>query len=140
MLTRLQQRFGVKVALACAALYAFCILMSSVTFAFAHGGDLLDCLTEHHAVATGPHHDVASHEHAGMMHDHGGSGARHQHPADPQKHQMAPCCSIFAMVGLLGAPPVPDLASVTPPLVSFPLLQDALDGRGPDRINRPPIA
>ena len=43
------------------------------------------------------------------------------------------------MVGLLGAPGF-DLALVGPPSVSFPVLQDALDGRGPDLINRPPIA
>jgi hypothetical protein len=139
VLIGLQQRFRARAALTCAALYLVCVLVSSVAFALAHGGDLLDCLTEQHAVAAVPHHDVASHELAGMMHDHGGSGAPHQYPGDPQKHQIAPCCSMFAMVALLGAP-VPELASATPLAASFPLLQDALDGRGPDRINRPPIA
>ena len=132
-------RFRIKAAaLVCALLYAACTLVSSAAFAFAHGDGLLDCLTDHHKVV------VATHHHDSQIHQHAGMVQRNDHQAPQQRGklvvegQVAPCCSIFAMVGLAGIQVI-ELIPANLSSTSFAMLRDSLDGHGPDLINRPPI-
>jgi hypothetical protein len=144
--------FRIKAAVALAALYAFCLLAPTLAFAFANDAAIPFCLTENHI---SPHHDAGAmhvhgdgvgHHHAdglhadgvhadGLSHDH---SAPHDHAGDPNSG-LADCCGLFPMVGLSGEPRIAfgpsNLASVV-----LPPLMVALHGRGPDRINRPPIA
>jgi hypothetical protein len=161
MLLRLTKSFRVKAAMAMAALYAFCILLPATAFALADGRlaspcliDDLAALSAHdHAAtdhgATAHHHGGASHDHAG--HDHAATMAHHHHgdeanaasvpQGDPDHSKGRPgeCCGLFPMVALAGglrpalAPP-----RLTSSAISAPT--EALTGRGPDRIIRPPIA
>jgi hypothetical protein len=144
--------FRIKAAVALAVLYAFCLLAPTLAFAFSNDAAVPFCLTENHV---SPHHDAAA------MHLHGdgghGDGGGHHHmegvQADGLSHDQSPphdhsghpnggpadCCGLFPMAGLSGEPRIAfgpsNLASVL-----LPPLTDALHGRGPDRINRPPIA
>jgi hypothetical protein len=147
--------FRIKAAVALAALYAFCLLAPTLAFAFSSDAAVPFCLTENHV---GPHHDAAA-MHIGVMHIHGdgGDGGGHHHMegvrADGSSHdQSAPrdrsghlnsgpadCCGLFPMAGLSGEPRIA-FGPSNPASVLLPPLTDALHGRGPDRINRPPIA
>ena len=51
----------------------------------------------------------------------------------------ATCCSLFSVVGIAGDPAF-GFGAFSLATRAFPALHDALSGRGPERINRPPIA
>jgi hypothetical protein len=156
MLLRLTKSFRVKAAIAVAALYAFCILFPATAFALADGRMAPPCLLDDLALVVAQNHapaaDVpATHDHEGTSHDHAG-GAHHHHgdgpyaaAADQQsnpdhgKSRPGECCGLFPLVALAGGlrfalPPARLASSV------IPALTDALTGRAPDRIIRPPIA
>jgi hypothetical protein len=155
MLLRLTRSFRVKAAIAAAALYAFCILFPATAFVLADGRVAPPCLLDdlalvvahNHApaadVPAAHHHDGTSHDHAGAAHHHHGDGPHAA--ADPQsnpdhgKSRPGECCGLFPLVALAGGlrpalAPARLASSVIPPLT------DALTGREPDRIIRPPIA
>jgi hypothetical protein len=148
MLSVSTRRFRVKAAIALAALYALCILAPSAAFALSSNPAMAHCLTEDHVAP-------AVHDHGGNahMHEHGGTthvhsdGTMHQHHGDaaPQKHSgdgktaVPSCCGLFSVVAIADEPGVV-LGSSGHASRLIPALRDALTGRGPDRINRPPIA
>jgi hypothetical protein len=137
MLSGWSKRFRLKAAAVLAALYAVCVLAPhaalAVTQVAAH------CLTDAsdaahmHAPST-----VAKHVHAdGSEHDHGGAAPERHSDADG-KTPVEACCGVFCVTAL---PHEPDLALATP-LAARQIEPGAfyqLAGRGPDRINRPPI-
>jgi hypothetical protein len=140
MLSPVTESFRVKAALVLAALYAFCVLAPSAVFAFADGAAIAWCLTEDHGVAP-MHHDAGTvHVHAdGTSHHHPDSHASHSDSGDHAKGHAGDCCGLFPMAGLSGEPRIAfGPSNLT--AISFPVLTDALHGRGPERINRPPIA
>jgi hypothetical protein len=134
-----------KAALTLAALYALCVLMAPVAFAFS--GAPAHCLTD-----AGPAHvhqrmaePAEVHAH-GAGHSHGSTAAAHEHLGEsaPDDHAHGDgkaggnCCGLFCITGL--AQERPDF--LTTPVVnaqSVSTLADVLTGRGPDRINKPPI-
>ena len=156
MLLRLTRSFRVKAAIAVAALYAFCILLPATAFALADGrmappcllDDLALVVAQNHAPAADVpavhHHDGTPHDHAGAAHHHHGDGphaaaADQQSNPDHGKTRPGECCGLFPLVALAGGlrfalPPARLASSV------IPALTDALTGREPDRIIRPPIA
>jgi hypothetical protein len=156
MLSLPTKSFRVKAAVAVAALYAFCILLPATAFALADGRmappclmDDLSALSMHdHAMPAGP---VAAHHHGGATHaqaegtaHHHGEGAHAASPApqgspDEGKSRPGECCGLFPMVALAGGlrPPLAP-SRLTSTVIAA--LTDALIGRGPDRIIRPPIA
>jgi hypothetical protein len=139
----------IKAALALAAVYGFCVLAPSLAFAFFDNPAVPFCLTESylnptlHSGAMQVHDDGVAHHHADHTASHEHStphehSAPHQHPDSSANGNPTDCCGLFPMVGLLGEVRVA-LGPSNP--VSMPLvaLTDALQGRGPERINKPPI-
>jgi hypothetical protein len=142
--------FRVKAAVALAALYVFCILLPSFAFALADGRMAPPCLMDDlaalsmHDHAAMPHHASAQDAHAGAMthhHANDGHSAGAKAPEDPDGGKSRPgeCCGLFPMVALAGALR-PALAPSRLTSTVIPAMADALVGRGPDRIIRPPIA
>ncbi len=159
MLSLPTKSFRVKAGVALAALYAFCILLPAIAFALADGSmappcliDELAALSTHdhlhdHAVpdasAAAHHHGGAADAHAGDHHHHAVSGqaqdANAPGDSDNGKSRPGECCGLFPMVALAGGlRPAPAPSQLTSTVI--PLLADALVGRAPDRLIRPPIA
>jgi len=151
MLSGLSKAFRVKAAIALALAYVACIMAAPAAFAFSALPNVAHCLTEGHVqghvVAAVPHdhgHGTTVHVHAdGTTHQHHDNQAAPKTSSDGKgqvdKGQVANCCGLFSTVAIsaeLGfAPAFERRASVV-----LPGLCDALNGRSPERINRPPIA
>ena len=137
MLSVFAKTFRAKAATVLAALYMLCILAPSAAFAFSANPGLAHCLTEGH---------VGVHDHGGKIHIHA-DGTAHQHDdhgaappsGDNEKSAVATCCSLFSVVAISGEPGL-SLGLYSPASTVLPVLADALTGRSPERINRPPIA
>jgi hypothetical protein len=94
-----------------------------------HDAALSDVQAHHH------HDDV----HAGMHHH--GAAPDAAPPADPDHGKSRPgeCCGLFPLLAFAdGLPGVPAPSRLTSIVIT--LMTDAMVGRGPDRIIRPPIA
>jgi hypothetical protein len=146
MLSVPTRSFRVKAAIALTALYALCILAPSAAFALSSNPAMAHCLIEDHvAPVVHDHGNAHAHDHGGVMHQHA-DGTTHQHhddgatPKHPDgKTPLPSCCGLFSVVAIADDPgAVLEPSSHASRLV--PALRDALTGRGPDRINRPPIA
>ena len=137
MLSVLTKPFRAKVAIVLAALYGLCILAPSAAFAFSANPGVAHCLTEGH---------VGVHDHGGKAHVHA-DGTAHQHDndaaappsGDNEKSRVPTCCSLFSVVAISDEPGL-SLGLYGPTSIVVPILADALSGRGPERINRPPVA
>ena len=133
MLSSLTRRFRLRAAVTFAALYAFCVLLPpaalALTYAAAH------CLADQ-----GPAHvhgktAVTPHTHAdGADHD---DGPTQEHSDATGKAMPGNCCGLFCVAALSHEPGFALLAP--PPTVrTVPAIAESLDGRGPDRLKRPP--
>jgi hypothetical protein len=142
MLIWLTKRCRYRAAIALAAIYALCVVAPSMALAFTDGAVAAHCLSnDRHGLA----HVHAHGNGGGTVHTHD-DGTVHEHtndavPAsdgeDEQTKQAGSCCGLFCFVAVTR-----DLGvGVGQPLhVSvLPVLDEHLDGRGPARINRPPI-
>jgi hypothetical protein len=137
MLSVLTKTFRAKAAIVLAALYLLCILAPSAAFAFSANPGVAHCLTEGH---------VGVHDHGGKVHVHAdGTAHHHDHDGaaspsgDDEKSRVATCCSLFSVVAIAGEPGL-SLGLYSPASTVVPVLADDLSGRGPERINRPPIS
>jgi hypothetical protein len=144
MLSAVAKTVRIRAAIVLAALYALCILAPAAAFVFSNNPTIAHCLTEGHV---GVHNQAGQHDHGGKVHVHA-DGTTHQHHDDgaaPQpsgddgKSPMATCCGLFSVVAIPGEP-VPSLEFYSVASVVLPPPGEALSGRGPERINRPPIA
>jgi hypothetical protein len=140
---RLTRSFRVKAAIAVAALYAFCILLPATAFAVADGRLAPPCLLDDLALVVAHNHAPAAdvpavHHHDGTSHDHAGAADQQSNP-DHGKSRPGECCGLFPLVALAGGLR-PALAPARLASSVIPALTDALTGREPDRIIRPPIA
>jgi hypothetical protein len=158
MLSLPTKSFRVKAGVALATLYAFCILLPAVAFARADGRMAPPCLIDELAALSVHDHmhdhampvdSAAAHHHGhaadagAMTHHHAIAGqaqdAKAPGDSDSGKSRPGECCGLFPMVALAGGlRPAPAPSRLTS--IVIPLLADALIGRGPDRIIRPPIA
>lgn len=133
MFLGLTRRFRLRAAVTFAALYAFCVLLPPAALALTHAA--AHCLTGQqpaHVHGKG----AATHDHADgtdYAHD---DQAPHQH-SDAGDKVGGSCCGLFCISAM---PHGPDLEVVTPLAISrtMPAVAYALDGRGPDRLKRPP--
>jgi len=126
-MSALTKTLRVKAAIVLAVLYVLCILAPAVAFALSDNPAVAHCLTEGHV---GVHDHGGKHEHGGKLHVHA-DGTTHQHHDDG----TAPLFSVVAIPG----EPVPSFGLDSLASVVLPALGEALSGRGPERINRPPI-
>jgi hypothetical protein len=130
-----------------ALVYLASVMMPSVTVAFADGAGTAYCLEEitaqvaPAAVHVHVHGDGTVHHHADKtpataIHDE--SGKRHPGTQAPIHSHDVNCCGLFGFTAVL-----PELGgAITRSAAGYvqpPMLADHLAGRGPDRINRPPI-
>jgi len=155
MLSKLTKRLRIKTALALVALYAVCILAPHAAMAFsalpAHC--LTDAsLTAHvHTAATPAHshggnagHHHNGHQHAAGAQDaqaphvHADGGTPHKHDGG-KSHPSTNCCGVFC-ISAIGCEPQTVFTPTPVVSLSAPALDEALVGRGPSRINRPPIS
>ncbi len=156
MLSTLTRTVRLRAAVIMAVLYALCIVAPAAAFAFAGSDHVAHCLSGDPGVTAPPQHAAATHTHAdGTVHQHHAistheheDGSTHEHAGD-QTSSTAPdnggtshgtsCCGLFSVVGISGDP-VFAFGVFSVATLAVPSLQDVLNGRGPDRINRPPIA
>jgi hypothetical protein len=145
LLSKLTRRLRIRTALALVALYAVCILAPHAAMALSALPS--HCLTDAslpahihttsahtHAADAGHHHD----DHAAQApHDHADASTPHKH--DGKSHPSTNCCGVFC-VSAMGCEPQAISAPALMVSVSTPALDEALAGRGPGRINRPPIS
>jgi hypothetical protein len=150
----------VKAAVALAVIYGFCVLLPAFAFALADGRMAPPCLMEelaaiathdedaaasdasshHHDAGSHHHHAVAAAEHAGA-HPHQAMATAATPPAhhDHGKSRPGECCGLFPLMAF--ADRLPGLlAPARLTSIVIPAMTDAMVGRGPDRIIRPPIA
>lgn len=140
---RLQRRGVLRLIVA--VLYAVCILAPHAALAVSKSA--AHCLTDRPAAHMHQEEGAAAHMHADDVHAGGGhaDGAVHQHAANGPE-QMAPggeshagmCCGLFCLTALAPAS-VPDSAAPSFAGLIVVGLDDALSGRSPERITRPPI-
>jgi hypothetical protein len=143
MLIRLTKGWRLRAAIALAAVYAVCVLAPPMALAFADGAVAARCLTDDHLGAAHVHGQSDQH---GPVHAHG-DGTVHKHAGDAaaatgddsnQTQHAGSCCGLFCFAAVTGDP---DFVVGQPVHASslLPTLDEYLAGRGPDRINRPPI-
>jgi hypothetical protein len=140
MLFRLTKSFRIKAAIAVAILYAFCVLAPSAALAFADSSMVAHCLTEQHGMAKPHAHGGKTHVHDdGTAHHHGDHGAAADLSDTDKQGHSGNCCGLFCMSALAAEA----VAALGDPLhfsLLVPAVSRDLASRGPDRINRPPIA
>jgi hypothetical protein len=135
-------------ALALAVIYALCVLAPHAAVALGANAPCLDdapVAAHVHAAKSEPH------AHAGGMHRHG-DGSIHRHSdsrladngnprqSDSSDRNHETCCGLFCLTAI--ALDVAMVLPPPPPPVTLAALgrDEAHAGRGPVRINRPPIA
>lgn len=146
MLFVLNKNFRIKAALAVALLYAVCILAPHAAMALGSAG-AAHCLTDSSTLAHVHKSKASSSPHAranGETHHHG--SASHHHDDGNQssnedgksKDHSGTCCGLFCVTAITAN----DAIFLAPNLSLSTNLQctgDSLAGRGPGRLNRPPI-
>jgi len=139
MLRGLTKRIRFRAAIAVAALYAFCVLAPHAALALTQAA--AHCLTEPHGAAHVHQEQAAatSHVHAdGVAHVHSDTGTPHNHSDADGRDHGGNCCGLFCVTALTHEP----TPALSEPLAASLVGLDEFDqlaGRGPDRINRPPI-
>jgi hypothetical protein len=153
----------VKAAVALAVVYGFCVLLPAFAFALADGRMAPPCLVEElaavsvhdhstmhdHNAATaqmsshhhdgGDHHDAVAADAHAAAHHHSAAGAPPPADHDHGKSRPGECCGLFPLMAFAdGLPGVLAPSRLTSTVI--PVMIDAMVGRGPDRITRPPIA
>ena len=135
MLARLTRRLRRHAAIVLATLYALCVIGPVAALALSHSA--AHCLTEPGAAHVHGKASAQSHGHTDdVSHQHDDGDTGHEHSGTGT---AAPgnCCGLFCVTALAHEP---GFAPLTPPAIGPVTLAraDALDGRGPDRIDRPP--
>jgi hypothetical protein len=139
MFSGLTRSFRIRTAIALAAVYAFCVLAPAAALAFMDGPAAVHCLTDQHGIAAPHANDGDTHVHAdGTSHRHHANDATHQDSNGGGKSHPGNCCGLFCMTAL-SADPTLVLSAPVRFTFAAPALDERIAGRGPDRINRPPI-
>jgi len=137
MLVYFSGPFRVKVAIGVALIYSFCALTPGSLLAFFDPTRAVHCLIDDLNAVSAHEQGRSAHVHAdGVVHHHDHGGESHK-PSQGQSH-AGDCCWLFSMSALARDPDVTfGVFSGTNHSVSDST--DALSGRDPDLINRPPI-
>jgi hypothetical protein len=133
MLRWLTKRWRFQAVTIVAVLYAVCVIAPSVAIAFTDGTVAAHCLDDEHL---GLFQDEG---HAGTIHDHADHGTPAEHDGSTQKGHTGSCCGLFCFVAIPGnSLEVRIERTVHASVVPLPLTA-SLEGRGVDRLIRPPI-
>jgi hypothetical protein len=139
MLSSLTRRCRRAAAAIFAALYAICLVVPAAALAFVDAPTALHCFTDQHGIAAAHDHDATVHVHAdGTTHRHADEGTNKPSDNGGRSHP-ADCCGLFCMTALATEASV-QLGTPVHFRFAAPALDEDVAGRGPDRINRPPIA
>lgn len=146
MLRSLSRTFRFWAGLTVAVLYAACVLTPHAALAL--GNTAAHCLTDDHLTAhvhktqatEHTHADGTTHHHThAVAHDDGGNAAQQTSSGGDDKNHDGTCCGLFCVSAIAFDPGV-----ILPSPPSFAADRagpdDALNGRPPGRLNRPPIA
>lgn len=137
MLQRLTKVLGCRAVIFMAALYAFTALAPHGVMAFGKPNGTAHCLTasntHDHETAAHHHSDEPDHVHAT------GNAEKLGKNADDSDGSPPVCCGLFSVLGIPAESYALMPTDMKPLAMSTPL-PDRLDGQGPARINRPPIA
>jgi hypothetical protein len=139
MLSALSKEARVKGAVVLAMVYALCVLAPSAAIAVVAPDAVAHCLTVDHGFAAPAHHSETTHRHAdGTAHQHSDNHAMTPPADNDGKGQGKTCCGLFSVVGIAGDPGY-TMGAFTVASLLLPVLHETMSGRGPERINRPPI-
>ena len=146
MLRSLSRPFRFWAGLIVAVLYASCVLLPHAALAL--GNAAAHCLTDDHLTAHVHQPQATKHTHAdGTTHHHphaaadddGATPAQQTSSGGDEKNHDGTCCGLFCISAIAFDPgvilPSPSSVAAGP---AGP--DDALKGRPPGRLNRPPIA
>jgi hypothetical protein len=144
MLGSLSSTFRFWASLTVAALYALCVLTPHAALAL--GNTAAHCLTDDHPAAhvhaaqKHTHPDGPTHHHPDTAaHDDSENAAFPSHSGGDDKNHNGACCGLFCISAIAFEPgvilPVPSSCAA-----GRADRADALNGRCPGRLNRPPIA
>jgi hypothetical protein len=140
MMGRTSKPMRVKGALALALLYALCVLAPVTAIAFMDSARAAHCLTEMHGAAPAHMEQTHAHTHAsGTAHAHDDRNVPQSRSDSDASAQPEQCCGLFCITAL-AIEPGAGLAHLVAFSTVAPAAAQALGGRGPERIIRPPIA
>jgi hypothetical protein len=142
MLSWLITRVRFYGAITLVALYAVCVVLPSVRLAVTSGSAPSHCLTDHHRGVSEVRLQDGIHVHGSIYVD--GDGAMDKH-ADNSKEggdgklkcHAGACCGFFCCAAITWDSGATVVQPVHAALL-FGALDERLDGRGPQRIGRPP--
>jgi hypothetical protein len=140
MLIRLTKEVRLRSARVLASLYILCVLAPATALAFTDGPTAVHCLISTHGMSGAHEHPDVIHTHAdGTTHHHHHDGGATQQKSDSDgKGHPGNCCGLFCMTALPSDATIA-LAAPVQFTLALPALDNGLAGRGPERINRPPI-
>jgi hypothetical protein len=126
-----------------AVAYLLCVLAPPVALAFVDGSSAFHCLTTQHQRSSAHMHDattqvgsVVAHSHDVPHHDTSpGTSQSDSHSLDAAVN----CCGLFC-VSAMPAGPAPEFVRIALVVPAVAAVNYGIAGRGPDRIDRPPIA
>lgn len=138
MLSTLIKTMRTKAAIVLAVLYAFTVVAPHAAMAFGNPQTAAHCLTV--ASAKAHDHGQTKHKHAnGVEHTHAVPQADDHKNSSDEKGPAAACCGLFSCSAVLTETRDLSPGLVTVSCIAVPAL-DSVEGQGPARINRPPIA
>lgn len=140
MLSVLTRTLRMKAAIVLAVLYAFTVLAPHAALAITGPNGLVHCLTQAKSDHDHGSHGTASHTHQhadGTVHNHDDQNNAPQ--SGDSKGPATACCGLFSVTAMVSESSVEfpslDFVSTVLPFPNAPV-----EGQGPGRINRPPIA
>ncbi|WP_027571553.1 hypothetical protein [Bradyrhizobium sp. WSM1743] len=146
MVLRLTRSMRIKVGRIIALAYLFCVLAPAASLAWGTGP--APCVDDALLADLVPvHHQMASHLHGDVSHEHAGTHADHQTAAKdapaPHHHDgkgtVGPCCAMMCVSALPAD--LPDVAKpVLPVSACAPEIVASLHSAAPPQHYRPPIA
>jgi len=146
---RFTKAMRVRAAATLALAYALCVLAPPVALAFTEGAQAFRCVTGHHhqqrAAAAAHSPGAQAHDRNAPVHVHS-DGSAHRHGAandsgankTDENGTVGDCCGYFC-VSAVPASPLPDVVPMLGMFIAVAAVDNGIGGRGPDRIDRPPI-
>ncbi len=130
----------VRAAIALAAFYALCVLAPSAAFALGDGHNIPHCLADDDGFAIHLHENEAHIHAAGAAHhQHANAGHTQKQTHHDDADHLGACCGLFGVAAIIVEPAsLPARTDLATALLAT--TQDAMSGRQPGPLDRPPIS